>query len=200
MNLRTIFHLVWRTTLALLATTAPAAADFNGWEINEIYSSADGSVQFIELFNPSDLDNLLASSPNGPATISSSVSNYIFEVDLPDPMTANLFFLVGTVGYTAAPGAITPDYTVGDNFFSLNGDTINYADVDDLRFAMGELPIDGLLSIDPGLTASPNSPTNFAGEIGQVLLPEPGEPLLHGTILGVLALIRSRRRLVRRAG
>ena len=37
------------TILALFAMTAQATANFDGWLINEIYSNADGSIQFIEL-------------------------------------------------------------------------------------------------------------------------------------------------------
>jgi hypothetical protein len=194
LNLPTLSHVVWRATFFFLATVNIAAADFHAWTINEIYSNADGSVQFVELFNTTDREDLLATHG---ATISSSLNVYTFDVDLPDFLTANRFLLVGTVSYASAPGAVTPDYTVEDNFFSVNGDTVIFASVDALDFSMTGLPVDGVLSIDPDLISSPNSPTNFDGEIGLVLLPEPGGLLPLGAGLGFLALIPRRRYRVR---
>lgn len=38
----------------LLSAPEPADAAFHRWEINELYTSPDGSVQFVELFAPFD--------------------------------------------------------------------------------------------------------------------------------------------------
>ena len=192
MHLRAYSRVVWRTILALFATTAPATANFDLWRINEIYSNADGSIQFIELYTTFDNEERLAGEV---ISSLSFLNSYIFDVDLPDNLTADLFFLVGTVSYAVTPGAVAPDYTVPDNFFSVNGDTIDFAGVDSVAFGIGELPLDGWLSIDRNLVASPNSPTNFAGENGQVLVPEPSTILLLASGLAALALGRKQRGL-----
>ena len=190
MHLRAYSRVVWCTILAFFAMNAPATARFHFWEINEIYSNWDGSIQFIELFTTMNRQNLLYGHE-----IASSLDFYLFEDDLPNDLTTNLFFLVGTVSYAAEPGAVAPDYTVPDNFFSVNGDTINFAGVDAVAFVMGQLPLDGLLSIDRNLVTSPNSPTNFAGEIGQVE-PVPEPAFIVGLAAGVacLAILARRRR------
>ncbi len=186
MHLRAYSSVVWRTILALFAMTAPASAVFHLWSINEIYSNADGSIQFIEFFTTKDKQDWLTGE-----ILTSSLGPYLFEVDLPHDLTANLFFLVGTESYVVEPGAVAPDYTVPDNFFSVNGDTIAYASVDAVGFGMGELPLDGLLSIDRNLVTSPNSPTNFAGQNGQVIsAPEPSTILLLAAGLAALAVGR----------
>ena len=193
MHIRAYSRVVWLTILAFFAMTAPAAATFHFWYINEIYSNADGSIQFIEFFTTKDKQERLIGE-----ILTSSLDAYLFEVDLPDDLTANLFFLVGTESYVVEPGAVAPDYTVPDNFFSVDGDTIDFASVDAVTFGMGDLPIDGLFSIDWNLVTSPNSPTNFAGQNGQVdPVPEPA--LSVGLVAGVacLAILARRRRAIR---
>ncbi len=191
MHLRAHLRVVWCTILALFAMTAPATANFDAWRINEIYSNADGSIQFIELYTIDDNQDRLLDE-----AISSSLSSYLFDVDLPSDLTAGLFFLVGTASYVAAPGAVAPDYTVPDNFFSVSSDTINFASVDAVGFGIGDLPLDGLLSIDRNLVTSPNSPTNFAGQSGQVVLaPEPSTILLIASGLAALAVGRKHYRV-----
>ena len=187
MHQRAYSPVIWRTILALFAMTAPATANFDLWLINEIYSNADGSIQFIELFTTlNDQEKL-----NG-HVITSLQNPFLFETDLFTFETANRFFLVGTVSYAAAPGAVAPDYMVPDNFFSVDANTITYAGVDLVTFPAGGLPLDGMLSIDRNLLTSPNSPTNFAAEGGQLLVtPEPSTVLLLAFGLAALAVGRN---------
>jgi hypothetical protein len=77
---------------------------------------------------------------------------------------------------------------------------------DEVSFGLGELPLDGVLSLhrdnpggtsgaDPpgGLSAAANTPTNFDGEVG--MLPEPRVGLLRVLALGLLTVCaRGRRR------
>ena len=191
MHHRAYSRVVWRTILALFAMTAPATANFDEWLINEIYSNADGSIQFIELFTASTGQEKLDGH-----VITSLQNPFLFETDLFTDDTANRFFLVGTVSYAAAPGAVAPDYTVPDNFFSVDANTIIYAGVDLVTFPSGGLPLDGMLSIDRNLLTSPNSPTNFSAESGQLILtPEPSTVLLLAFGLAVLAAGRNHYRV-----
>ena len=186
MSQRVHANLLGWAVVAFLATAGTAAANFDLWLIKEVYSSADGSIQFIELFSDdNNQERLIGES----ITSMLSMNVYVFDLDLPDCATANRHFLVGTVSYVTAQGAVQPDYVIPDNFFLVSGDTIDYAGVDALTFAMGELPLDGLLSLDAVGTTSPNSPTNFFDEQGQVV-PEPSWTLLQAASLAALALIR----------
>ena len=80
-----------------VSCTSSARADFHKWEITELFSNADGSVQFIELFTPDDGQELLNSSPDT-AQLSSTdgiTTNLMasFPNDLPSDLTANRFSL-----------------------------------------------------------------------------------------------------------
>ena len=90
-----------------------------------------------------------------------------------------------------AQGAVEPDYVVPDGFFAVGGDTIDYAGADDITFTMGQLPIDGVLSLAADFSTGPNSPENFASQEGHVILPEPGAALLQLATLVAIVWIRS---------
>jgi hypothetical protein len=182
--------------IALLLAPVPAGATFHLWQIVEVYSNADGSVQYIELFTNAPGQNLLTSH-----TLASNANTFTFQKDLPSSLTANQFFLVATPGFASKCAAAPPDYTLpAANFFSLVADTLNFAGVDTLTYTSGQLPTDGYHALheDFGDAAAPvsqaNSPTNFAG---QVCLPEPSAWLMQLVgLAGVLSLDRWRRRRV----
>ncbi|HEV3004809.1 MAG TPA: DUF4214 domain-containing protein [Pirellulales bacterium] len=130
---------------------------FHLWKIDQVFSSADGKVQFIELHDPANGESHLAGH-----SISSNENTFAFPANLPTDATANMHFLIGTTDYAKQSGAVTPDYTVPDNFFSVAGDTINYADVNIVTFAAGQLPTDGKASLlfNPDESISGTSATN----------------------------------------
>ena len=162
-----------------LGCTSTAHADFHKWEITELFSNADGSVQFIELFTPDDGQELLNSSPDT-AQLSSTdgiTTNLMasFPNDLPSDLTANRFFLIGTTAYAGLDGAVTPDYILPDQFLFTGGGTVVFADVSGpiSTVAHGALPIDGILSFNADGSTGINSPTNFAGATGSINAPAP---------------------------
>jgi hypothetical protein len=183
------------------AWVVPARATYHTFRINEIYSNASGSVQFIEMKEilGSDFENFVTMAPD----IKSTTHDFIFPNDLPSTSTANKTFLLGTPGYTAlvAPSA-APDYTIPANFFNPAGDTLTYGTtgpdgIVDME-TFGPQPSDpseslnrtGLFQItyEPG----PATPTNFAGHTGSV--PEPGGALALCATAGVAVLRRRGRR------
>lgn len=191
---------------ALVAGAAPrrAAAFGHLWEITELYSNADGSVQFIELFSE---------SPNEPFVTGTflrsagNAVNFDFPTDL-SGSTLNRHLLVATAGFAAQPGAVTPDYVMPDGFIRTSGDTIGFwtdgsyffPPLLQNSFDFGDatrLPLDGILALvrdhdSTAIASALNSPTNFAGQSGS-LVPESGSALLLGAGLAGLAL-RARRR------
>ena len=148
---------------------------FHLWKIDQVYSSADGKAQFIELQDPANLENHLSTH-----FISSGAKTFTFPTDLSSTNTANHELLLATASYAALPGAVAPDYTLPDNFFNPAGDTLNYSDVDALTFTSGQVPTDGLNSLmrnvtTLALTTGANSETNFSGQTGSVSdLPKTG--------------------------
>ena len=141
---------------------------FHLWQIDQAFSSADGKVQFIELHDPSNGEDLLTNH-----FIKSNEHSFTFPSNLSTDATANKHFLIGTASYAALSGAAAPDYVVPDNFFNPAGDTFNYADVDTFSFTAGQLPTDGVKSLfrdvsSGALSTATNSETNLAGQTASI--------------------------------
>jgi hypothetical protein len=153
--------------LALLVQLA--RADFHDWTITEIYSNADGSVQFIELSCPNSGENFL-----GGERIWCSSANrtniFIFLGDLSGD-TEDRKLLLATPGFAALPGGIAPNYIIPTNFLILGSGRLNYANVDILNYT--DLPTNGTASLVRSgsrfVTAAANSPENFAGAGGSIV-------------------------------
>ena len=110
--------------LVCLAST-PAMAASHLWRIHEVFSSADGTIQFIEMREccgaPDETDL------EGFFLLSNTDHNFFFfPEDLPPGSTANKHLLLATPGFAALPGAPAPDYIIQDNFFSTVEDTLTY--------------------------------------------------------------------------
>lgn len=155
------------TTLRILAAilglaAATAQANFHLWAINEIYSNADGSVQFIELTALTGGQEVLAghelTSISG-----TTVRRFTFPANLPGD-TTGARMLIATQGF-AILGVVTPDYVVPNGFFFSGGGTVDFAGADVWNY--GALPTDGRSLNRNGSTAI-NSPQNFAGRTGTV--------------------------------
>jgi hypothetical protein len=181
MKVRILAVGVLAASACFAACGAPARAAFHFWAIKEIFSNADGSVQFIELFTTApgetalDGHTLETSSDGGPPTIVILDHNVAFP-------TTNKHLLFATAGFNGLPGGVAPDYTLPANFFNPNAAsiTINWAhSTDEATFAGATLPKDGVNSLTDSNTApggpdnfgsGANSPTNFAGVSGSVNL------------------------------
>lgn len=168
----------------ILLTASPARATHHLWDVNEVFSNADGTIQFVELWEPTgdNAENLV-----GGFTVTTNGSSFTFGANLPAGDTGLKFILLATAGFAALPGAVTPDYIIPDNFFDVNGDTIRYAGATDVfTFGSGALPINGTLSLNRDLSTGLNTPTNFAGQVGSINLFEEEIPSV--SKFGILAL------------
>jgi hypothetical protein len=150
-----------RLPIAILGMTAAFAhANHHLWRISELYSNADGSVQFLEFYTGNGGEQFLASH-SLVANNLGKITDYIFPNDLDGDSTGRRF-LVATKGF-AALNLVTPDFTVENGFFGIAGSWINFAGVD--LFEYGPLPVDGRLSLDRDSgTFRPATPTNYAGD------------------------------------
>ena len=162
-----------------LGACGAANATFHFNQITQLYSNADGTVQFIELTSYAGGQEFLAGH-----TITSSQGatsrSFAFPSNLPGD-TADIMsdggyyggmsttyksFVIGTQGF-AALGVVTPDYIVPNGFlFTANGKVSYGEGADTLSYT--SLPTDGRLSLNRNGTMSVNSPTNFAGATGSV--------------------------------
>ena len=168
--------------LCFAVSAQPAVASFHFWDITEVYSNADGTLQFIEWFTSSGGQHQLAGR-----VATSDSSTYTFPNNLPSSGTGGHHFLMATAGFAALPGAPPPDYIFPAGFIDTTGDTLRLrtspggAIWDTFSFGPGELPTDGIHSLVCAVHSGSacistdvevNSPTNFAGQSGSVSPPQ----------------------------
>ncbi|GEM_PF-1895539 len=154
----------------------PAMAGSHLWKINELFTNASGTVQFIEL-----KESLGSTGENGLAgktmTDQANGSLYTFPANVVGN-TANRHILLATAAFAALPGAPTPDHIISSNFFAINGDTIHWApafNYDNFTYGSGVLPTNGVNCLQMTnfithtfVTSGANTPTNYAGQTGSV--------------------------------
>ena len=155
--------------LMMLMATA-ASATFHTYQIQQIFSNADGSVQFMVLheavgFNGQEflMGHTLTSQQSG-----GMAKQIVFPNDLGSNNTAGTFVLIATQGF-AALNLVTPDYFVPNGFIPLSNGTINYAQVDQVSY--NALPTDGVSAIDRNGNVIANLATNFGGRAAAVSAP-----------------------------
>ena len=136
-----------------LLTLNTGRASFHDWDINEVYSNADGSVQFIELFTSSNGQEFLS----GHKITSTGAPDFIFPSNSPSP-TGGHHLLIATGDING----VAPDYIIPANFLTTGPGTVNFVGADLLSYSF--LPINGFSSIDGnGDIFASATPTNFSG-------------------------------------
>ena len=157
--------LVLAATILAIVAAPLARASFHLFQIESLYSNADGTVQYVVLheFTGSNGENLLGGHALT-ATHAGVTHTFVFDHDLP-ANTAGKRALVATQGF-AALGLVTPDYVVPNGFLPTDGGTVNYAGVDAVTYPA--LPIDGATALLRDGTFAANVATNFAGQSASV--------------------------------
>lgn len=188
------------------ATAARAGSHL--WEINEIFSNDDGTIQFIELKEPTGANFEVAL--NGHDLISVGTGHVYHITQNLVPPTGFKHLLFGTPAFAALPGAPTPDYIIPPNFFVVSADTIEWEpnlNYDTFTFTAGQLPIDGVHSIhitnynlDTFVTGI-NSPTNYGGDTGTINA-GPAVPAMStwGLVVAALAVATAGSMMTRKSG
>lgn len=185
--------------LGLTSIAAPAHAIFHLWEVTEVFSNADGTVQFVEFYSEDSGQEFLTGQVL--ETVQQNVvrSQFTFPTSIPVPQgesTADRHFLVATPGFLAVAG-IAPDFEIPVGFLEPGIiDEVALVGADAMDFAAGALPTDGLNSLnDPGggepVFAAAATPTNFAGQIGTIV-PEPDTGVAGAVALACVASLRRR--------
>ncbi|WP_297324376.1 DUF4214 domain-containing protein [Nitrosomonas sp.] len=142
---------------------------FHIFHINEVYSNADGSVQFIEFVGDSDHEGFWAGhsiiSTNGVNT-----NTYSITTDLPNQATGGKSVLVATQGF-ADLGIVAPDYIIPNGFLFTTNGSVTFPGMIGGQISYPALPTDGTLSLNRDGSTGTNSPTDFAGNTGTVQIP-----------------------------
>jgi hypothetical protein len=144
-----------------------AGASFESWAIDEIYSNADGTLQYIVLHETQGADT--ANTLTGQtlkATHAGITKTFTFGFDLPTTGTAGRRVLIATQAM-AALHLVQPDYVIPERFLPTNGGSVQYPGGNSvLNYA--NLPTDGVAAIFADGTTRPNVATNFAGQSASV--------------------------------
>ncbi len=147
-----------------LSIAATAWGGSHLWDFSEVFSNADGTVQFIELHETNGANGEIYLA--GKSIYSESTGQvFTFPSNLQGP-TGNKYLLLATEAFAALPGAPTPDFIIPDGFFDADGDSLTYHVYDTYTF--GAVPTDCVMSMNRGVGVEMNSPTNYGDEIGFV--------------------------------
>jgi hypothetical protein len=152
---------------AAFAFAQGAGAAFHLFKIEQIFSNADGTVQFVVLHESFGANGeQFLSNHQLKATHAGVTNSFTFLNNLPSSATAGRRVLIATQGF-AALGIVAPDYVMPNGFLPTGAGTLNYAESSDI-IGYGALPTDGVTAIARNGTAIPNVATNFAGQSASV--------------------------------
>jgi hypothetical protein len=199
---RTYGAVMFFAVAALAGGSGCAEASFHTFVIDELYSSPDGMVQFVELheaFGFPGQNFLLGHALT--STQGATTRTYPFPANLPNSATGGKRVLIATPAF-ASLNIVTPDYIVPAPFLFPNGGRLDYAGVD--VFTYPPLPSDGVSSLVRTGAVGTNSPTNYAGQTGSI--PPPAGPTVvtpipvldRGTLATLAALLVVCTLLIRR--
>jgi hypothetical protein len=141
-----------------------ARASFHLWTIEEVYSNADGSLQFIELFSNSSGQEFLIGHDITVRPGTGSNITFSFPTNSPAP-TNSKSLLLATRDFQAVTG-IEPDFIIPTGFIPKGSTNLSFAGVDSLRLT--SLPLDGTQSLNGSESIAAATPRNFAGNSGSV--------------------------------
>jgi hypothetical protein len=195
--------------IAFGAAMRSAEAAFHLWQVKEVFSSADGSVQFVEMFDSFGGETSV-SGFSLTANSDGNIKTFTFPSNLSTNTPGSL--LLATTGFGSLPGAVTPDFTfsqggVSGTFFNPNATNLTFTfdgSGDSMTFSGASLPKNGINSLtdsgavgfppgSPSISSGVNSPTNLLGNSGSVNLAVP-EPIAGMLLLMAVPALSMRRR------
>ena len=139
---------------------------FHVFHINEVYSNANGTVQFIEFAGDADGEDEWAGHT---ITSSNGITTNTFNIptNLPSEVTNGKSVLVATQGFSDL-GIVTPDYIIPNGFLFTTNGTVSFPGMIGGTITYAALPVDGTLSLNQDSSTGVNSPANFAGNASTV--------------------------------
>ena len=177
---------------AVLLVASAANAGIHTWDVHEVFSNSDGTIQFVELIdNGTGGAELNVGNGSITTTLQGTISWSNGPVVGP---TNGRSYLIATPAFAALPGAPTPDVIVAPAnvpIFNNTGDTVSFGSFDSLTF--GATPTNGIDSIDDVSGVGANTPTNYTGTSGSVDAssgsPSPTVPLSSPATMALLTTL-----------
>ena len=144
------------------ACAVPAQAAFHLFRIDQVYSNADGSVQYVVIreVTGSNGENFWSGNMLETTNAAGVKKQFPFPSNLPSSSTASRSVLIATAGF-ASLGLVTPDYTIPARFIPTDGGKLDYASGTD-EITLPALPIDGATAKNRTGTSVAATPKNFA--------------------------------------
>jgi hypothetical protein len=169
-----------RIFLVILSVSGNAHATFHLWRITQLYSNADGTVQYVELEALASGQQFLTGHTIA-STQGSNTNTYTFTQPLPGDtaqttggggygggmVTSYSMMLIGTEGF-AALNVVPPDYIVPNGFLFTTNATVTWGGGADV-FSYASLPTDGRLALNRNGSTTTNAPMNFDGQMGTIV-------------------------------
>ena len=171
----------WIGSMVVGACAGFAYGGAHTWDVSEVFSNADGSIQFVELVEGNGTPGEVGVGNKVVSSLSLGTAFTIAQ-NVAEP-TSNRHLLFATQAFAKLPGAPVPDQIIPSNmipFFDVNGDSVSYGAFD--TFTFGPVPLDGINSMNDGGFIALNSPTNYAGDTGVVDAGMFGGPIPPGSV------------------
>ena len=150
----------------LAAWANVVSAGSHQWRFNEVFSNADGTVQFIEMRECCGCVNEHGLLDKWILAVNSD-TEYTFRRNLTG-VTAFKHLLLATQDFADLAGAPPPDFIIPDGFLPLGDETMEYWLYPDATWSYGQLPVDGVTSLNADGSTGINSPSNLVGQTGSV--------------------------------
>lgn len=157
--------------VALFVAVPTSALAANLWRIEQLFSNASGTTQFVELETTS-AGRTGQTSVEG-LTLASGGNTFEFTNNLAPPGAGTTqWLLLATSNLGSLPGGVAPDFIIPENFFSPAGGAIVFGPGVD-SWTYGAVPTDGVhaLTRNPDtqvVATGVNAPVNFADVVGQI--------------------------------
>jgi hypothetical protein len=113
---------LWVAAVCVAACAAPAQAAFHDFRIDQVFSNADGSVQYVVMRESlgNNGENLWLGQVLRTTNVTGASKQLSFPTNLPSASTASRSALIATADF-AALGLVTPDFTMPARLIPTNG-------------------------------------------------------------------------------
>ncbi len=151
----------------------PAPAGVHTWQAWQVFSNADGTVQFVSI---KEAFGGATETGTGSYFVTALPSGSSFDMPNVSGNTANRYYLLGTAAFAALPGAPPLDGVIAGNFVTLATDTelkFTYPPSPGATWTAGTIPSNGIdmltrTTAGGATVPAPNVATNYAGVTGCV--------------------------------
>lgn len=145
------------------ATMGSALADFDQWQINELFSNAEGTVQYIELQSAASNQGSLSGLTLVATDISGQQQNTLEISSNLAGDTLGKKLLFATQSFVQSTG-LSADFEIEDGFLFTEGGSLDFANgASVISYQASQLAKNGVQSMSGALLPQQSDPTNYSG-------------------------------------